>query len=336
MVELRKQIDELNKESRQSTTEIQKYQIKEESLKSQISQFHDRVQESREEIFQLKQDKEKLFSKLDHLLYENENLRSEVFMMKKVMLEIEKRDLRLASVPLSSPTAKISSEAYNRQSQRLDLEIEAIRGRPERNQRIDRSKFEENKPLLIDFRKQEYLTDTDNQESTYRPRNKLNSRVQTEESNKPLINSIKEVAEVVDIYSQPAGFRNPIVVGQQSGHRRTGVRVSTDVNKSSQETNILTWGNGEPARNRQSPVSNSNIILARGNQSVAVSSTGHLRRPSQDQPNLNQSLNGQGIRFSSPQRSGGTLHESLDLGSRGENNLLYDLDRMIDQVIYFH
>lgn len=327
--DLKRQIDDLNKESRQSMTEIQKYQIKEESLKSQLAQAHDRVQESREEIFQLKQDKEKLFSKLDHLLYENENLRSEVFMMKKMMLEMEKRDLRLASVPFASPSGKFSSDTYQREKSRLDMEIEAIRDRPEPSQRIERHKREEMAASLHDQRRTEYLNDTENQDSSYRPRNRLNSRGQTREDKNPPVTSVKEIAEVVDIYSQPAGYRNPLVASQQSGHKRTGVRVSTDVNKSSQEANILTWGNGEPARHRQTTQLQTNITLARGNQSLAVSSTGHLRRPSQDQANLNQSLNGLAPRFSSPQRSGGTLHESLDLGNRMSNNLLYDLDRMI-------
>lgn len=332
--DLRKQVDDLGKESRQTTTELQKYQIKEESLKNQLVQAQDRIYESREEIFQLKQDKEKVFNKLDHLHYENENLRSEVFMMKKILLEVEKRDLRLASVPLASMNGKISVEEYPSHRTRLDPEIEVLRDRPQRNTRVERHKREDLPVNQYEIKNDDIQKDITNLESSYRPRNRLNSWGKGAEEKRNSVTSIQDTPEVVDIYSQPAGYRNPILENNSGKIKKTGVRVSNDVNKSSQEANILTWGSGEPARNRHSNQLSTSLNLMRGHQSMAVSSAGTLRRPHQDHANLNNSMgNNQTLRLVSPNRpSGGALHESIDLGNRGNDGKLFDLERLIDRV----
>lgn len=130
VTDLRKQIDSTDKEARLATNEVQKAQFREEALKSQVTLAQERFQEARDEIFLLRQDKEKLFNKVDHLLYENENLRSEIFMMKKIMIEIEKRDMHLSSVG-NFRDSKVSEEAVRDRGRVFDAELDEIRNRPD-------------------------------------------------------------------------------------------------------------------------------------------------------------------------------------------------------------
>jgi hypothetical protein len=90
---MRRDLEGMEREIRTKEHDLQRFDVKEESIKGQLMQANDRVQELKDENHALKSDKEKLFSKVDHLMYENENLRNEIFMLKRIMLEVEKRDL---------------------------------------------------------------------------------------------------------------------------------------------------------------------------------------------------------------------------------------------------
>ena len=147
---------------------------------------------------------------------------------------------------------------------------------------------------------------------------------------------MKESNEAVDIYSLPAGVRlhsaSPIIPTAVTGIK-AGVRISTDVNKSSQESNILTWGSSEQGGNRNLNQLNSSLNLLRGNHTNGVSSTGNLRRPGTGVSNQNliTGIN-PGVRFASPQRMTGSFNESSEVLNRTSDNKLYELDILIDQV----
>lgn len=132
--DIKRQLDSSEKDHRAILGELQKSQLKEESLRAQLHQTTERMQDSREELFMLKQDKEKLFGKVDHLLYENENLRSEVFMMKKIMLEMEKRDMHISSAH-NSISDRLMQDLGSKERRRVvDNDIEEIRNRPDARQ----------------------------------------------------------------------------------------------------------------------------------------------------------------------------------------------------------
>ena len=130
VTDLRKQVENSDKEARVAANEVQKAQFREEALRNQVTQAQDRFQEARDEISLLKQEKGKLFNKVDHILYENENLRSEIFMMKKIMIEIEKRDMTFSS--LSNFRDSKAAEEITRERKRIhDTELDEIRNRPD-------------------------------------------------------------------------------------------------------------------------------------------------------------------------------------------------------------
>lgn len=131
---MQRQLEAADKDNRQNQTELQKAQLREESFKAQLSQAVERMQDFKEGMLTLKQDKEKLFSKLDHLLYENENLRSEVFMMKKIMFEMEKRDLHTNTAQSKISDRYLHELESNDRRRIVDKELEEIRNRPDTRQ----------------------------------------------------------------------------------------------------------------------------------------------------------------------------------------------------------
>lgn len=113
---------------------MQRLDVKEEGIKNQLIQANDRLQDLKEENQVLKQDKEKIFSKLDHFMYENENLRNEIFMLKRIMLEVEKRDMQSGNI-MSTLQERLREEPppqRNLRSAQSDPEIEVIRNRRDR------------------------------------------------------------------------------------------------------------------------------------------------------------------------------------------------------------
>lgn len=127
---LRRDLDRAEKELRLKDQDLRKIENKEDGGRSQITQLTERVSELKEENSHLKQDKEKLFNKVDHLLYENENLRNEIFMLKKIMLEVEKRDLHLGAVmPRDRDAGSFGSSGRHKFR---DEEVERANARPER------------------------------------------------------------------------------------------------------------------------------------------------------------------------------------------------------------
>lgn len=133
---LKREIENLERELRSKDTETHKLNSQEETSKRLLGQTNERMLELKEENYTLKQDKEKLFSKLDHLLYENDNLRNEIFMMKKIMLEVEKRDVQVGSLVYDNirreeKVPRREEKGYSRGEGR-DHDLEAIRTRPER------------------------------------------------------------------------------------------------------------------------------------------------------------------------------------------------------------
>lgn len=95
---LKRENESIERDLRARENEIQKLDSKDENTKTLIQQNHERMHELKDENHMLKQDKDKMSTKIDQLLYENENLRNEIFMLKKIMLEVEKRDLQVGSL----------------------------------------------------------------------------------------------------------------------------------------------------------------------------------------------------------------------------------------------
>lgn len=324
IAELRRTSDQQSKELRELAAESHKYQSKDENTKLLLGQSNDRLHLLKEEIFQIRQDKEKLASKLDHVSYENESLRNEVFMLKKILLEVEKRELRFSTVQVgASPLGNsyLEEERFKNRNH-SQFETETLL-EPRKHQRGARQAWQDraSREEVSELKKVDLLREEVNIEGSYHPRNRLNSK--DLDANEPN-------TQTFDLYSKPAGSKT--AAQMNSGERiakKTGVRVTTDANKSSQEANILTWGSGEPTKKTNNLHSNGTLL--RGNQAIGISSTGHLKRHTQDQSLLNQSMDIPTVRFGSPQRA--TLHESIDLGARGGDNRLYELDKMIDKVI---
>lgn len=132
-MDLKRQFESIEKELRICSADLNKAQFKEETYKSQISQSNEKILDAKEEITTLKQEKEKLFSKVDHLLYENDNLRNELYMMKKMMLEIEKRDIQSTSLNNSFNDYMWNNES-NLKNKRFREEVDEMRKRPEKTQ----------------------------------------------------------------------------------------------------------------------------------------------------------------------------------------------------------
>lgn len=136
IIHLRREIDSLERSLRSKDNDLHKLDIKEENTKALMSQNSERILELKEENHILKQDKEKLFSKVDHLLYENENLRNEIFMMKKIMLEVEKRDLQVGSLVYDNIRKEDRPNRREREHRHpIDSDLEQMRNRPERRRR---------------------------------------------------------------------------------------------------------------------------------------------------------------------------------------------------------
>lgn len=95
---MKREVENLEKDIRTRDVEIQKLDSKDDSTKNLINQINERLYELKDENHSLKQEKDKMNSKMDHLSYENDNLRNEIFMLKKIMLELEKRDLQVGSL----------------------------------------------------------------------------------------------------------------------------------------------------------------------------------------------------------------------------------------------
>lgn len=128
---LKREVEGLEKDLRTRDSEIQKLDSKDESTKSLITQTNERLYELKDENHTLKQDKDKMASKMDHLLYENDNLRNEIFMLKKIMLEVEKRDLQVGTLVYDN--IRRDDRGTRKESRHVtDLELEPIRSRPER------------------------------------------------------------------------------------------------------------------------------------------------------------------------------------------------------------
>jgi len=132
LMDTHKEADSLAKDLKAREAELQKMEYKEETFRGQLSQAQDRFNDAKEETHMLKQDKEKLFGKLDHLLYENENLRNELYMMKRMMLEMEKKEVHNDKVSslLEQKFADLNSRVER--TRVVDDEIEQMRNRPER------------------------------------------------------------------------------------------------------------------------------------------------------------------------------------------------------------
>lgn len=133
---LRREVESLDRSLRSRDNDLQKLDMREEGTKALISQNAERIADLRDENHLLKQDKEKLFSKVDHLLYENENLRNEIFMMKKIMLEVEKRDLQVGSLVYDNLRKEEKPHRRERDHRHpIDSDLDQMRNRPERRRR---------------------------------------------------------------------------------------------------------------------------------------------------------------------------------------------------------
>lgn len=132
---MKREIETLDRELRSKDNEAHKLSSQEETSKRLMGQTTERVQELKEENFALKQDKEKLFSKVDHLLYENDNLRNEIFMLKKIMLEVEKRDVQVGSLVYDTARREEREPRRGTDRHQTDPELDSMRNRPERRRR---------------------------------------------------------------------------------------------------------------------------------------------------------------------------------------------------------
>jgi hypothetical protein len=129
----RKEVETMERELETKKHELQRLDYKEEGSKSQLSQVQERLNELRTENSLLRQDKDKLFTKVDHLLYENDNLRNEVFMLKKILFEVEKREMG-HSQQNNYSNQQLQFERPKEQ-RRIDPEIEMMRNRMDRPSR---------------------------------------------------------------------------------------------------------------------------------------------------------------------------------------------------------
>lgn len=142
LTQLRREIESLERELESKKHELQRLDFKEEGSKSQLVQVQERLSELRSENSLLRQDKDKLFTKVDHLLYENDNLRNEVFMLKKILFEVEKREIGHNQ----SANYQQASQQYERprEQRRIDPEVEMMRNRVDRPSRSPIGQAREN------------------------------------------------------------------------------------------------------------------------------------------------------------------------------------------------
>ena len=133
---LRREIENLERSLRARDNDLHKLDMKEENTKALMSQHSERITDLKEENHVLKQDKDKLFTKVDHLLYENENLRNEIFMMKKIMLEVEKRDMQVGSIVYDNYRKEERPMRQEREHRHpVDSDLDQMRNRPQRRRR---------------------------------------------------------------------------------------------------------------------------------------------------------------------------------------------------------
>lgn len=133
---LKRELESLERSMRSKENDLHKLDMKDENTKALIAQNSERITDLKEENHVLKQDKEKLFNKIDHLLYENENLRNEIFMLKKIMLEVEKRDLQVGSLVYDNSRKEEKEKPLRRDHRHpVDSELDQMRNRPERRRR---------------------------------------------------------------------------------------------------------------------------------------------------------------------------------------------------------
>lgn len=136
IVHLKREIEALERSLRNKEGDLHRLDAKDENSKHLVSQQQERIAELKDENHLLKQDKEKLFSKVDHLLYENENLRNEIFMVKKIMLEVEKRDLQVGTLVYENLRKDDRPARKDRDHRHpVDPDLEQLRNRPERRRR---------------------------------------------------------------------------------------------------------------------------------------------------------------------------------------------------------
>ena len=210
---LQRDLDNRDRDIRSKDQDLQRHDVKEEGIKYQLQQATDRVADLREETHVLKQDKEKLFSKVDQLMYENENLRNEIFMMKKIMLEVEKRDLHVSAYTAAHErdTRDHRREQRDNRISRDDPELEQMRNRPERPSRSPITQARENFGIRENAPRYGVAGDQPNRPQTSGGHNLGNAT-----------------------FGKPAA---------QAGGDKTAVKTSRMFNKGSQHSDILTWDN---------------------------------------------------------------------------------------------
>lgn len=212
--QLRREIENLERDLESKKHELQRLDFKEEGSKSQLVQVQERLSELRSENSLLRQDKDKLFTKVDHLLYENDNLRNEVFMLKKILFEVEKREIGHNQ---GSNYQNIPQQYERpRENRRIDPEVEMMRNRVDRPSRSPIGQARENLGI------RENSSRFDHQEPS------RDNNQQTNNNNRHQVNS-------------------------QHLENRTATRQSGMFNKGSSGTSdIITWDNKQESHGQAS------------------------------------------------------------------------------------
>lgn len=176
--------------------------------------------------------------------------------------------------------------------------------------------------------------DSFNQEATHKPRSRVGFRNYTSEERPIGLSKTVDNIEVVDLYSQPAGYRPQTAesLNNSAAGKRTTVRVSNNANRSSQEANILTWSSPNQANNRNLVRFSSNVDLMKANNLLATAPTGSLRKIGEDYPSASLVQGpSSGTRFCSPQKIGESKG-SVDVGEATQDSRLLELTQLIDKV----
>ena len=166
-------------------------------------------------------------------MHDNENLRNEIFMLKKIMLEVEKRDLHVSAISSVVDTRERGREKRTDRFSKEDNELEQMRNRPERPSRSPINQVREN--FGVRDAAPRYGVQADSGQ------------------HRQPINQPNQAAPVYAKQSQQPAASDKTNIVRQSGM----------FNRGSQGSDILTWDNPYHSQDNRAVQESNNIAGAR-------------------------------------------------------------------------